>query len=98
MLATQPRGERGDAYVALKSVMRAHAKEEGWERSSAVNETETLWKDEENKRRRKKGRGGESDKRNVESKKQKGRKRNKSAACGSQEKARPRGWGKGAIS
>lgn len=41
---------RGDAYVALESLMRAHAKGEGRERSSAVNETETLGKDEENGR------------------------------------------------
>lgn len=48
MLATQLRGERGDAYVAFESVMRVHAKGVRWERSSAVNETETLGKDEEN--------------------------------------------------
>lgn len=29
MLATQLRGERGDAYVALESAMRAHAREGG---------------------------------------------------------------------
>lgn len=29
MLATQLREERGDAYVALESVMRAHARGEG---------------------------------------------------------------------
>lgn len=47
---------RGDAYVALESVMRAHAK--GEDRESAVNETETLGKDEENGRWDEMGRRG----------------------------------------
>lgn len=77
MLATQFHGEWGDAYVAFESVMRVHARNGGWRRcwrrSGAVNETETFEGDEEN------GGREEGDKRNVESKKQKGR-RNKSAA------------------
>lgn len=73
MLATQFHGEWGDAYVAFESVMRVHARDGGWRRSGAVNETETFEGDEES------GAGEEGDKRNVESKKQKGR-RNKSAA------------------
>lgn len=77
MLATQFHGEWGDAYVAFESVMRVHARDggwrRGWRRSGAVNETETFEGDKEN------GGREEGDKRNVESKKQKGR-RNKNAA------------------
>lgn len=62
-----------DAYVAFESVMRVYTRDGGWRRSGAVNETETFVGDEEN------GAREEGDKRNVESKKQKG-KRNKSAA------------------
>lgn len=42
MLATQFHGEWGDAYVAFESVMRVHARDGGWGRSGAVNETETF--------------------------------------------------------
>lgn len=72
MLATQLDGERGDAYVAFESVMRVHARDGDWRRdwgrSGAVNETETFEGNEKNGGKR---RG--TDKRNVESKKQKGR-------------------------
>lgn len=51
MLATQFHGEWGDAYVAFESVMREHARDGGWRRSGAVNETETFEGDEERTRR-----------------------------------------------
>lgn len=70
MLATQLRGERGDAYVALESVMRAHAGGRG-KREAARSTKRKL-------SGRTKGTGdgerweeGGGDKRNVESKKQK---------------------------
>lgn len=75
--------EWGDAYVALESVMRVHA---GGGRGVARS---TKWK----LSGRTEKEGGEGDKRNVESKKQKG-KRNKSAAC---EEGWTGGMGRGAI-
>lgn len=74
MLATQLDGERGDAYVAFKSVMRVHARDGGWRRriggGAARSTKRKLSKGTERTGEREEGEG---DKRNVESKKQKGR-------------------------
>ncbi|KAM0733450.1 hypothetical protein ACS0PU_012999 [Formica fusca] len=78
MLATQLREERGDAYVALESVMRAHARGEGVREKQCGQRNGNS---REGRRERETGRDGKEgggDKRNVESKKQKERK-NKSA-------------------
>lgn len=79
--AAPRRNERGDAYVALESVMRAHAKGGGFE--GGMGRAARSTKRKLSGRTKRNGGGArrrqEGDKRNVKSKKQKGR-RNKSAA------------------